>query len=80
MVKICIIIIYSPSDTYSKMLDIQQKYLQKFQNITFYFTQMVEDQTTKVEIDNNFINVKGEETFLNILETITLTILLIFSS
>ena len=49
-------------------MDIQQEYLQKFKNIMFYFTQMTEEQTSKIEIDNNFINVKGKETFLNILE------------
>lgn len=68
MKKICILIIYSDDKYYNKMLEIQQKYLKKFENIVFYFTKMVNNQELDIEIIDNFINIKGEEIFLNILD------------
>ena len=39
MVKICILIIYSKNGYYDKMLELQKKYLNSYENITFFFTQ-----------------------------------------
>jgi hypothetical protein len=50
------------------LLKIQQNYLKKFENISFYFTQMVENQKSDIEIDGSFINIKGEENYVNILK------------
>jgi len=68
MVKICILIIYSKNDNYDRMLEIQKKYLESYNNIIFYFTQMVPGQEGELEVDNHFINIRGEESYLNILK------------
>jgi hypothetical protein len=68
--KICILIIYSKNTKYEEMLEIQRTYLNRFKNddVTFYFTQMNNEQITDLEIIDDFIFVKGEECFLNILK------------
>jgi hypothetical protein len=68
--KICILIIYSDNEDYKKMMQMQRTYLNRFKNeeVTFYFTQMNNEQTTDLEIIDDFIFVKGEECFLNILK------------
>jgi hypothetical protein len=69
MVKICILIIYSKNTIYDEMLEIQRNYLNNFQNeVTFYFIQMNNEITNELEITDDFIFVKGDECFLNILK------------
>jgi hypothetical protein len=66
--KVCILIIYSDSEDYKKMIQIQKEYLDKFRNeIIFYFCQMNSEQTNDLEVVDNFLYVKGEEGLLNIL-------------
>jgi len=69
MVKICILIIYSKNTKYDAMLEIQRNYLNNFKNeIIFYFIQMKDEMMNELEIVDDFIFVKGEECFLNILK------------
>ncbi len=74
--NILILIIYSESDLYKKMFEIQQNYYKKScdhikknlkYNIDFYFIQF-RQQVNPVEIDNNFIWVKGDENRMKITE------------
>lgn len=67
--KICILIIYSDNEDYQKMLEIQKEYLNFFKDeIIFYFCQMKNNISNEIEVDNNFIYVKGEEKLLNVLK------------
>lgn len=70
IMKICILIIYSKNNEYDEMLEIQRNYLNKFKNeeLVFYFTEMNNEQRENLEIIDDFIFVKGEECFLNILK------------
>lgn len=68
--KICILIIYSPGPHYDKMFPILHNYYSQFKNIIFYFTQMRENQTEHIEVDqdNKMIYIKGKEALMTILK------------
>jgi len=67
--KIGILIIYSDNEDYKKMMQIQKEYLEKFKNeIIFYFCQMNNEQENDLEVVDNFLYVKGNESLLNILK------------
>ena len=63
--KLLILSIYSKSKQYDEMLSIQRSYLHKFPNITTYFIDFRE-QTNPIEVEDDFIYVKGKDTFINI--------------
>jgi hypothetical protein len=70
--KILILVIYSENDNenlnvYQKMVNVQRSYLNNFEGVSSYFIQMRELQNQNVEIDDDFIYVKGEEKLLNIM-------------
>jgi hypothetical protein len=65
--KILILFIYSENNIYNKMMNLQRKYIHKFNEVVSYFVQMRENQLSEIEIENDVIFVKGEETYLNIL-------------
>ena len=64
--RILLLFIYSESEAYNKMLDLQRKYVNTHPEITSYFIQFRNDQSNIIEIENDMIFVKGEEHILNI--------------
>ena len=65
--KLLILFIYSDNELYRKMLEIQRTYVNNFENVTSYFIEMRETQTNPVEIEDDFIFVRGKEGLLRIL-------------
>jgi hypothetical protein len=68
--KIGILVIYSPSPVYDRMLPILFNYYKQFENVFFYFTQMREEQNSEIILneETNMIYVKGKEEPFNILK------------
>lgn len=69
--KILILSIYNETEIYNEMLKIQRKYYDLFKetkNIEIYFIQFRKEQDNYVEIEDDFIYIKGEEKLLNIME------------
>lgn len=64
--KLLILVIYSKSKDYDQMLNIQRSYLHNFPNVTTYFIDFRKDQLNPIEVENDFIYVKGEDTYINI--------------
>ena len=64
--RILILIIYSDNNAYKEMLNIQRTYLHNY-NVTSYFITM-RNQQQNIEIENDFIFVKGIESYFNILD------------
>ena len=69
MIKILILFIYSPSDEYREMLEIQRKYAHKHSHINSYFVIYRKNQKENITIEDDMIFVKGEESKLNIFNT-----------
>lgn len=65
--KIALLFIYSDSEVYKQMRDIQRTYIHKFENVHCYFIEMREMQLQPVTLENDVIYVRGKETILNIL-------------
>jgi hypothetical protein len=65
--KILILSIYSDSELYNKMLELQRKYINIDANIKYYFIQF-RKQINDVEIENDFIYVNGLENRMKITE------------
>jgi hypothetical protein len=65
--RVLILIIYSESNIYKQMMNLQKKYIHNFNNVDSYFIQMRENQISDIEIEDDIIFVKGEENFLTIL-------------
>ena len=63
--KVVILIIYSVSNVYKQILQLQKMHLSQF-DIQYYFVQMRE-QENEIEIDDTMIYIKGKESILNIL-------------
>lgn len=69
--KLLILSIYNDTGIYNEMLKIQRRYNKLFENnkdINYYFIQFRKEQNNDVEIENDFIYVKGQEHILNIME------------
>jgi len=64
--KLLILVIYSDGENYREMLQIQRSYLHEFDNVKTYFTMFREDQSEPILIENDFVYVKGKETYLGI--------------
>jgi hypothetical protein len=64
--KILILAIYSNNKYYQQMLKIQRSYYHNFKNVSSFFIDFRQNQMNDVEIENDFIYVKGEDTYLNI--------------
>ena len=78
--KIALLFIYSDSEVYKQMRDIQRTYIHKFENAHSYFIEMRE-QVQKITLENDIIYVRGEETILNILnKTLTAIELLLHNN
>jgi hypothetical protein len=64
--KILLLFIYSEDENYNKMRKIQQTYCNSDIDVRSYFVTYRKTQSTNVEIEDNMIYVKGEETYLGI--------------
>jgi hypothetical protein len=64
--KLLILSIYSKSKQYDEMLSIHRSYLHKFPSVTTYFIDFREHQTNPIEVEDDFIYVKGKDTYINI--------------
>ncbi len=64
--KILILYIYSDSAEYNDMLRIQRTYCNKFDDVESYFITYRNTQSNYVEIENDIVYVRGEETYLGI--------------
>lgn len=64
--KILILSIYSDSNDYNKMIEIQKKYINLNKNIDVYFIKF-ENQIEEIIINDNIISIKGEESAMNII-------------
>ena len=65
--KICILFIYSDDNSYNNMLQVQQRYVHKNNNVDSFFIKMDNLQNDDIIIKDDIISVKGEETIFNIL-------------
>jgi|LakMenE01Jun11ns_1017448.scaffolds.fasta_scaffold9582752_2 hypothetical protein len=65
--KVCILFIYSDDTIYNSMLQIQRKYVHKFNNVDSYFIKMDNSQNDDIIKNDDIISIKGNETLLNIL-------------
>ena len=73
--KILILVIYtslisfndSSPESANKMLEVQRKYHNKYNDVTTYFIEF-RNQQNDIEIENDFIYIKGVEHILNILD------------
>ena len=65
--KLLILVIYSDGEDYREMLKIQRSYLHRFDNVKTYFTMMRENQTEPIVVEDDFVYVKGKETYLGIM-------------
>ena len=65
--KVLILFIYSENNIYNQMMNLQRKYIHKFNEVDSYFIQMRENQLYEIETENDIMFVKGEENYLNIL-------------
>jgi len=63
---ILILYIYSESDYYNNMLQIHRTYCNKFEDVHSYFITYRQNQKNNVEIENDIIYIRGEETYLGI--------------
>lgn len=68
--KILILYIYSINPAYEKMLELQREHILNNSNldISHYFIQFRNEQSNLVEIENDFIYLKGQESLLKITE------------
>lgn len=64
--KILILFIYSKDEHYDKMLQVQRSYCHKHDNIRSFFVTYRKNQQNEVELDDDIVYVKGEETYLGI--------------
>jgi len=64
--KLLILIIYSDGPEYQKMLKVQRSYLHKYNNVYSYFVSFRKNQEEPIEIEDDFIYVKGTEEYLRI--------------
>ena len=64
--KILILFIYSPDESYNKMLKIQQSYCHNYENVHSYFVTYRSKQNAEIELEKDILYVKGEETYLGI--------------
>jgi mannosyltransferase OCH1-like enzyme len=65
--KVLILIIFNNSEIYNEMLSIQRTYLHNNPNIDVYFVTFNETLLEDVTINNDFIYIKGSESYTNIL-------------
>ena len=65
--KILLLVIFSNSDIYNKMLEIQREYIHTNNQIDSYFITFNENQTEEIIVDKDIVYVKGRETYTNIL-------------
>ncbi len=65
--KILLLSIYSKTELYDKMLELQRKYIHTHRNITSYFVQMTLNIEEDIIIKDDMILVNGNESILNIL-------------
>jgi len=64
--KILILFIYSADENYNKMLKIQRSYCHKYDGVHSFFVTYRKTQSNHVEIEDDIVYVKGEETYLGI--------------
>jgi len=59
--KILILVIYSKNSYYTQMLEIQRRYIHKYENADVYFVQSSFEHNEEVFIDNDMIHVRCKE-------------------
>jgi len=64
--EILILSIYSETDEYREMLEIQRAYVTQYPCVHYYFITFRKFQDNDVEIENDMIYLKGTESLLNI--------------
>jgi hypothetical protein len=64
--KLLILAIYSEGEEYREMLEIQRSYFHKYENVYSYMTTFRETQQNSVEIEGDFVFVRGKESYLGI--------------
>lgn len=65
--KILVLLIFSPSEIYNEMLQLQKKYINNHTNIDTYFITLNEEQSDDIIVKDDVIFVKGKENYTNIL-------------
>jgi hypothetical protein len=67
--KILLLYIYSENFFYNKMLELQREHIINSNvEISYYFIQFRKEQVNMIEIENDFIFIKGQESLLKITE------------
>jgi hypothetical protein len=67
--KILLLYIYSENQIYNKMIELQREHIINSNiEISYYFIQFRKEQVNLIEIENDFIYVKGQEALLKITE------------
>ena len=51
-----------------KIMNLQRKYIHKFNEVDSYFIQMRENQLYEIETENDIMFVKGEENYLILID------------
>ena len=64
--KILILFIYSKNEHYDKMLEVQRTYCNKHENVRSFFVTYRKMQQNDIELEDDIVYVKGEETYLGI--------------
>ena len=65
--KILILVIYSNTEAYNQMLEIQRRYIHTNNNFDVYFVTFDNNQIEEIILIDDIIYVKGEESLINIL-------------
>jgi hypothetical protein len=64
--QILILFIYSADEHYNRMLKIQRSYCHKYDGVRSFFVTYRKNQSDHVEIEDDIVYVRGEETYLGI--------------
>lgn len=78
--KILLLILFSYSEIYNQMLEIQRNYIHTNDNIDAYFIVFNEEQSEEIQIIEDIISIKGKETYTNILYKTLKSLEYIFSN
>ena len=65
--KVLLLVIFSETDVYNDMLELQKSYIHEHKNIDTFFVTFNETQSENIIVVENIIYVKGKESYTNIL-------------
>lgn len=66
--KVLILSIFSETDFYNKMREIQRKYVNSTDIFDYYFISYKKDIDSEIKLDGDTLYIKGTDTYMNILE------------